>query len=267
MNNENFGANESNRFEWPVTISLPKSYELPDNQTKHYPVVYLLDGQILEGITLGVLNYLAVSNPALEVIVVAIASEHRCRDFTPIQSDLQSNVADDNLSEALFAGSGGADQLLAFLTQTLIPYVDKHYRTQGPRTLIGYSLSGLCALYTLFKYKGFFQQCVAIDPSLWWHREYLLDYIQRDMAAHSGHSAEEGDAASLYLCASNTPDLAAFQMQENAQRLQARLQHSALIQSSTFETFPEADHNTIVVPALYQGLQRLWQLGAKPAGK
>ncbi|MDB9952235.1 alpha/beta hydrolase-fold protein [Porticoccaceae bacterium] len=244
----------------PVTLTLPKAYESSDNKANHYPVVYVLDGQLLEGVTLGVLDYLRITQTQAEVIVVAIASHHRSADFTPVQSDVQSNAPHESLTQAFFQGSGGADKLLEFLTHTLIPYVDSHYRTQPRRTLIGYSLSGLFALYSLFQTRSVFHYCLAIDPSLWWHGQHLLAYAEKEIDAFEGRALDKHGALSLFLCAGNTPGAAAFQLHENAQTLHKRLETTPKFCHSHCHYFPESDHTSIVVPALYEGLRHLWQV-------
>ena len=173
---------------------------------------------------------------------------------------MQSNAPHESLTQAFFQGSGGANRLLEFLAQTLIPYVDSHYRTQPRRTLIGYSLSGLFALYSLFQTRSVFHYCLAIDPSLWWHGRYFLDYAQRELAALNGRTLDEYDAVSLFLCAGNTPEAAAFQLHENAQTLHERLETTPKFCHSHCHYFPESDHTSIVVPALYEGLRHLWQV-------
>ena len=95
------------------------TFPYQQNQKLDYPVLYLLDGQRNFGHTIGTLDLLNQSNMAQEMIVVAIMNTHRTRDFTP--------TYDESYNQWGF--SGGADKFLNFIEQELMPYIDKHYRT------------------------------------------------------------------------------------------------------------------------------------------
>ncbi|HEY4299492.1 MAG TPA: alpha/beta hydrolase-fold protein [Candidatus Didemnitutus sp.] len=58
----------------------------------------------------------------------------------------------------------GAD-VLCFLADEIVPYVDRIYRTiPGDRGLLGHSNGGLFALYALAQHAAFFQRIVAASP-------------------------------------------------------------------------------------------------------
>lgn len=63
--------------------------------------------------------------------------------------------------------TGGADTYLVWLTQTLIPKVEKHFSGEIPyRALAGYSLAGLFALYAPYK-TSIFSRIASMSGSLW----------------------------------------------------------------------------------------------------
>lgn len=67
----------------------------------------------------------------------------------------------------------GAKNFRAFITDELMPKINKKYRTTTEKGLIGESLSGLFVLETFFLNPESFDFYVAMDPSLWWNNHYL----------------------------------------------------------------------------------------------
>jgi hypothetical protein len=136
-----------------IFISLPENY----NESKQlYPVFYVLDGDVVFGIAAGIARYLQIGGNIPELIVVGIgygstdksAGNKRSRDFRALST-------------------GGAENFLNFLKSELIPYIDNNYRTAaGERTISGYSLAGLFALYTLFTEPKLFNRYTIGSPYL-----------------------------------------------------------------------------------------------------
>ena len=156
-------------------IRLPKGYQR--HQKRTYPVVYLLDANVY----FEQVGALADKNTEAPVIVVGIGYRDirlldslRQRDYTyPLAAPADS-----------FAVSGGGKRFFDFLTQELIPYVDRQYKTDpGQRALLGHSLGGYFALYALVEGlrtgKLAFTHYVAASPSLYYGDEYL----RRQLAA------------------------------------------------------------------------------------
>ncbi|HCV04169.1 MAG TPA: esterase, partial [Pseudoalteromonas sp.] len=101
-----------------VVVQLPKSYQTHPN--KRYPVIYRLDGAGNLPLINAVLERLQENDQAPEVIVVAIESTNRLRDFYPtVNKEPQGPVGE----------GGGAAKFLAFVEQELMPLVNKQYRT------------------------------------------------------------------------------------------------------------------------------------------
>ena len=69
------------------------------------------------------------------MLVAGIGNTDRTRDLTP-QTEKK---------EEKEGSSGGADTFLKFISDELIPWVDKNYRTQSYRLLTGHSFGGLVA--------------------------------------------------------------------------------------------------------------------------
>jgi len=172
-------------------IQLPKGYQR--HQKRTYPVVFLLDANVyFEQVTAQVEK----ATSTAPVIVVGIGY----RDIRLLDSLRQRDYTYPSaLSADSFAVSGGGQRFFTFLTQELIPYVDRHYKTDpGQRALLGHSLGGYFALYALLEGlqtgKLAFTQYVAASPSLY----YGDAYLRRQLAALPA-GKEPSAAAALYL--------------------------------------------------------------------
>ena len=84
---------------------------------RHYPVVYLLDGDAHFYTVAGMIRQLSEANANTEfpeMIVVAIPNTNRTRDLTPTHVDRVSGMSD---REA--ASSGGGEKFLSFIEKEL----------------------------------------------------------------------------------------------------------------------------------------------------
>lgn len=228
-------------------VMLPESYHQPASSERRYPVLYLLDGHFLGGLIQGVLGYMSTARQAPEMILVAVESEDRIKDFTPTHSLVDAKgIQHDN-----FKQSGGAATLLHFLTDQLIPAVEEHYRTTSERTLAGYSLSGLFSLYALLQAPTLFAQTMAVDPSLWWDQGHVLSCV--------GEAIQDGESTQrVYLCASHTPEYKASRLPENARAFYEQLETRSDRFTARYEHFEDETHSTISPVGFYRGLRFLF---------
>lgn len=132
---------------------------------KSYPVLYLQDAQNLfnEGSEYGnweidrKLSILAEYGRG-DLIVIAIdhGQESRIREYI---------FDNDNVAH----GSEGK-KYIRFITDTLKPYVDEHFRTKKEREhtgIGGSSLGGLISIYSGFLYPEVYSKLLIFSPSLW----------------------------------------------------------------------------------------------------
>jgi len=151
-------------------INLPDSYNDTTEVKKKYPLLILLDGATHFNITSGIVHFLSANRTRNhlmpETIIVAIENVNRERDFTvtKIKTKRPNSM-------------GGGKNFLNFIENELIPYVDKNYRTETYRTLVGHSLGGLLALNAYMDDKSAFDAYIAIDPSIWWSPELTKEKV------------------------------------------------------------------------------------------
>lgn len=162
-----------------VWIYLPRSY---NEGTRRYPVLYMHDGQNVFdqatswGSEWGVdetLEQMALNEPALEVIVVAI-------DHGGDQRNHEYNFTIN--AEYGFGGRGAA--YAAFLAETLKPYIDSRYRTlfEPEHTMIGGSSFGAyISLYTAIRYPDLFGRVSGISFVMWQDNGAIIQLIQQSV--------------------------------------------------------------------------------------
>lgn len=150
---------EAAGLEYLVQIRYPEGYEKSE---KRYPVIYLMDGDLMFSIAHGVVQLLEWGGEVPDLIVVGVAygglhgpakggPNMRDRDFSVIPS--QSAYVE-----------GGGEKFLRFLRSELIPYIDRELRTDpADRTLVGASRSGDFTVWTLLTAPDVFRRYVVID--------------------------------------------------------------------------------------------------------
>jgi uncharacterized protein len=169
--------------DYQLYISFPKGYSTKD--TISYPVLYALDGSLFFHSVRAATDALyVIGNEIEDVIIVAIGSGvdfiswfvDRTYDYTTSldanndrQSEKQFNLPEGTVK------SGGADEFLKSLKTEIIPFVDKHYKTNNDRGILGNSYGGLFAAYCFINSDGYFTRFGINSPSFWWDNEKLLN--------------------------------------------------------------------------------------------
>ena len=142
-----------------IKVRLPETYA---ENTKAYPVLYLLDGDHAFAMATDVVQYLIYSQRVPDLIIVSPAYGSKSQP-----SEGGTNMRGRDLAPFSWPGmelTPGAPQFLQFLQQELMPYVESNYRIDSrDRTLWGYSLGGMFGLYALFQSPQLFKRYIIID--------------------------------------------------------------------------------------------------------
>src|SRR5687768_16630203 len=147
-----------------IQVKMPNDYK-PGLEQK-YEVVYILDGEWYYELVPFTYNFAQSANYIPKSIFVLIRNRYlngvnlRGRDFTP------TKVTPDS-------STGGADRFYDFLKKEVVPYIENKYPSNGQRTLVGSSASGLFCVYAFVKDPAFFQSYVASDPSIGYDNNYV----------------------------------------------------------------------------------------------
>jgi predicted alpha/beta superfamily hydrolase len=159
-----------------IWVQLPENFD-PQSQLT-YPVLYVLDGAVhLKAVSTVHSYYWGGFMP--EMIIVGISNRtNRTRDLTTSELKLRRGMAYNQ-------EHGGAENFTTFIEKELIPYIDSKYPTTDYRTLIGHSYAGLFAINTLINHSDLFDNYLAIDPSLDWDNQKLLNHSKDVLSTKS----------------------------------------------------------------------------------
>jgi uncharacterized protein len=141
-----------------VFVSVPSDY---DHSQERYATLYLLDGEFHFTHIAGFSRFLGGVGDIPPLIIIGIESaDRRVRDYSPKPLRLPPELSANEV--------GGADRYTEFLSSELIPFIERRYRTQPYRMLMGHSMGGLFTVRALWTKPCLFQALIAVDPSLPW---------------------------------------------------------------------------------------------------
>ena len=173
------GSKLANDAYQPIIVYLPPSYQASKDR---YPAVYFLHGygdrpaQASEFI--GLWDQSARKG-GLEAIVVAVNGYNQYGGSFYVNSPVTGNWEN-------------------FVTQDVVTYIDKHYRTRAKpeyRGLLGYSMGGFGALNIGFKNPDKFKHVMALCPGLF--NEEGLDKAVAQWTSQNWTAVMEGYAAAF----------------------------------------------------------------------
>lgn len=149
-----------------IWIYLPKNYS---NTKKKYSVIYMHDAQNLFDAKTSYIGEWNVDEKLdslnAQVIVVGIehGNEKRMDELTPYKNAKY--------------GGGNADNYLEFIVKTLMPEIDKKYRTRTNAQntgIMGSSIGGLVSYYAILNYPDVFGKAGVFSPAFWFNRSEIL---------------------------------------------------------------------------------------------
>ncbi|MBZ4042630.1 alpha/beta hydrolase [Flavobacterium hibisci] len=238
-----------------LNIYLPEGYQQED-ATK-YPVIYLLDGSADEDFIhisgLVQFNSFEWINQVPKSIVVGIATVDRRRDFT-----FPTTIETD---KKRFPTSGHSDKFIAFIEKELQPFIEKKYKTNDSKTIIGQSLGGLLETEILLKKPSLFNKYVIVSPSLWWNDGSLLK-LDSEMLKEGFKQQTE-----VYIAVGKeglTPTEIPRVMEVDANILAEKIKASKSKNVKVFfDYLPQENHGTILHPAVSNSLKFFYPLDKK----
>lgn len=227
-----------------INVYAPPGFDAKDR--RKYAVLYMPDGGVQEDFPhLSNAVDRAIDAGAIEpVFVVGIENTQRRRDMTgPTQ------VAEDR---KIAPQVGGSARFRAFIRDELIPQVERSFRVDGRRGVIGESLAGLFVVETFLLEPELFDTYVAISPSLWWNDRALVH------AAAARLDAMPGRKAALLLYSANEDNIAP----ETRQLASVLKAHAPKRLRWDYRPRPDLRHDTI-----YRGVEAEALRWALPARK
>ena len=137
---------------------------VPDDYEKYpkvkYPVLYMLDAQWDFKMMDSIYGSLKYDGLVPEMVIVGISYSGDKPDYETLRAMDYTPVNTNNV-----VGSGDAPKFLAFLKDTVIPFVESNYQVRPTeRVLMGHSYGGLFTLYALFTDPTLFNGYVSGSP-------------------------------------------------------------------------------------------------------
>jgi len=223
-----------------LNIYLPNGYS--NDSIKKHPVIYLLDGSIDEDFLhiSGLVQFGSFSwiNMIPETIVVGISNVDRKRDFT-----FPTNNKKDKKD---FPTTGKSEEFINFIENELQPFIEKNYKTDSIKTLIGQSLGGLLATEILFKNPELFNNYIITSPSLWWDDESLLTYTPTLYTSKK----------SIFIAVGKEGQV----MERTAKELYDKLKLQKKANTNLyFEFFEKQNHGDTLHLAVYNGFEKIFK--------
>ncbi len=143
-----------------ILVNLPQGY----NESKQpYPVLYILYGGQVRGYfaeAVHIVNRLQEASLIPQLLIIGVQNVDRYRDNLPVNQKGEK---------------GGAENFLRFFSEELIPFVEKEYRTETLRILLGPQAGASFGVYTLMEQANLFSATFVTNP--FWGQpvsEYLL---------------------------------------------------------------------------------------------
>ncbi len=161
-----------------VWVYLPDGYR---KGTRRYPVLYMHDGQnVFDAATSfsgewGVDETLDSLRAQAIVVAVDNGGSHRMSEYNPWKATNAS------------LGGGEGDKYIAFLTETLKPYIDKQYRTlrdPAHTGIMGSSMGGLISLYAVLQRPDVFGRAGVFSCACWVARPFVYEFARRAGKPH-----------------------------------------------------------------------------------
>lgn len=210
-----------------INIYTPDAYYV--DGLAHFPVLYMPDGGLHEDFPhiVATIAALIADGSIPPMLVVGIPNTQRRRDLTG-----PTTIPQDRTIATVV---GGSTEFRAFIRDELIPNIERRYRCNGKRAIVGESLAGLFVVETMLLEPKLFDRYIAISPSLWWNDHTLVRHATRHLQSSKDHKLR------LFLTSANEEDIVPF-----AADLAKTIQTAALPNvSMLFEPMPTEKHHTI----------------------
>lgn len=215
-----------------ILVRVPADYR---QGSSRFPVLYMLDAHPPQNaMMVGMVEQQVWGGQMPEMIIVGIQNTNRTRDLTPTKTDR--------------AGSGGGDRFLDFIQKEAMPLVEKNYRTEPFRVFAGHSLGGLLTVYALVSRPEMFDAYIAASPVLHWDKDFVIN-LAREKFKTRGELKK-----TLYIGLGDEPNYVnGFDSFRSFLRTSSP---KGFV--NEFQQFPSDNHASVVLPAYYAGLRKIF---------
>jgi predicted alpha/beta superfamily hydrolase len=230
---------------YEIDVFLPPEY---NNDTIHYPIVFVLDAEYNFGCVTYITRRLIKNGDIPNVILVGIAYESddenyyyktRMRDCTP-----PSTINGNN--------TGGAESFIEFFQQELIPFVKRNYRARVDNlTIVGHSIGGFFCGYALLTHSDIFKNYIIVSPSFWFSNDVIFEYESAYAKNHQEMNA------SIFLA---TGEDESERMVKTTKRFIDLMNNRNYQNLRLKALIPEGEHHRSIFPSAFtKGLQFIFE--------
>lgn len=227
-----------------MNVYFPAGYaETPDVRL---PVLYMPDGGMAEDfLHVAGLVQVSVGNGTMRpFLLVGIENTQRRRDMTgPTTIESDRKIA---------PVVGGSAAFRRFIREELMPQVRQRYRTTSETAIVGESLAGLFVVETFLLEPDMFETYIAIDPSLWWNGQGLINGASERLRARPGL------ARTLYLASSDEAGI----VRDTKLFAEVLRKHAPAGIRWHWEAMPTEQHATIYHPAALKAFRAVFKPAA-----
>lgn len=229
-----------------------------------WPVVYIVDANLMFGALVEQLRMLQFSGHVLPCLMVGIGyphfdlddfSERRTLELTPTNWSSPWNTAD--------TASGGADGTLAFLKNQVMPFLHDRYPTDPDVScLAGLSYGGLFALHACAQVEPLFTHHIALSPSLFWDEGIVLKRLRARFESSNptdGRLYVAAGSLEMEITPPDEPEMAAnIQMVQHVVSLGTLCAKHSNVIAAKVEILNGESHHSIMGPGLSRGLRHVF---------
>ena len=149
-----------------LKVQLPRNYN--ENISKEYPLIIVLDGDYMFEAVSGSVDYLSYWGNIPESIIVGVNQINTRYDDCSVL---------DNID---FVPISSTANFYDFISEELIPYFDKNYRTTKFKVAVGHEATANFINYFLLNNKTSFSGFIAISPKFSYNMEnYLIERFDK----------------------------------------------------------------------------------------
>jgi len=219
-----------------ISIFLPEGYDVKDAK---FPVIYVLDADGRDQHVVPTARFLFVNGKMPRAIVVGVFNIDRNHDFLP-DSSKSANTG------------GGADNFVLFFKDELIPYINKSFKTEPFRVLVGHSFGGVFAMHALLTDPDLFDAYVAIDPSFWYK-----DHMQVKMAQSEFLKTKNWNK-SIFITGREGTGMKEMGITDMEKVLKASAPKDL---NWKIAVYPNEDHGSVPFKSVYDGFRYIFDSG------
>ncbi|MGJ1268517.1 alpha/beta hydrolase [Sphingobacterium spiritivorum] len=149
-------------FQKERKIIITKSKELKNGSTNNNCILYLdANFKNLNGIFLQSANNLIANNEIPPSYLIGVIHQDRNTELLE------------------------KDKLLKFISEEVIPWLEKEYNISKRITIAGHSFGAYFATYAFLKNNSLFNSCIALSPAYWPNKEDVLKLMDQEVKSNS----------------------------------------------------------------------------------